>query len=52
MKDWGAPYLDGASEPQYEYIRPKILVEELLDPIPDDIKVWVYNHQVNRIRHL
>ena len=30
-------------EPQYEYIKPKIFVEPLIYPIPQDIKVFYYN---------
>tara|TARA_X000001036_G_scaffold377933_1_gene367993 strand:- start:104 stop:913 length:810 start_codon:yes stop_codon:yes gene_type:complete len=41
IKNWGKVYRK--SEPQYEYIIPKIFVESLVIPIPDDIKIFYYN---------
>ena len=41
IKNWGKIF--NKSEPQYEYIKPKIFVEPLIYPIPEDIKVFYYN---------
>lgn len=41
IKNWGKIF--HKSEPQYEYIKPKIFVEPLIYPIPQDIKVFYYN---------
>lgn len=39
---WKKPY-DRKKQPHYKYIIPKIFVEELIDPIPIDYKVFVFN---------
>lgn len=41
--DWGKPHLAEKFihlEPQYEYTEPKIIIEELILPIPEDIKIF------------
>jgi len=41
MKDFNDKYNN--EEPQYELYTPKIYIEEYIDPIPNDIKVILYN---------
>jgi len=48
MKNWGS--LFSRKEMQYEYITPKIIIEEYIDPIPDDIKIWVHNHKISAVQ--
>jgi hypothetical protein len=43
MKGWDKPYWNKKDEPQYEFTKTKIFVEEFIDPIPPDIKVIVAN---------
>lgn len=42
LYDWLKPYRP-EEEPQYKYIESKIFIEELLYPIPDDYKVFVFD---------
>ncbi|CAM9092269.1 unnamed protein product, partial [Ectocarpus fasciculatus] len=47
IRRWGDPYVDAmgkVTEPWYEHVKPKILIEQLLSPVPDEIKVWVINN--------
>lgn len=47
IRHWGDTYLSNVgtvTEPWYEFIKPKILIEQLQFPVPDDIRVFVYNH--------
>ena len=32
-----------------QYIKPEIFVEELLDPVPPDIRFWTFNGKVGAI---
>ena len=48
LNGWRKPYNPGG-EPWYSYIKPKIFVEELLDPIPPDIRFWTFNGKVGAI---
>lgn len=42
LQSWSRPYCNQEHEPQYEYTTPQVYEEEFIDPIPDDIKVWVH----------
>lgn len=42
LRSWSLPYCNKEHEPQYEFTTPKVYEEEFMDPIPDDIKVWVF----------
>ena len=42
LRSWSLPYCNKDNEPQYEFTTPRVYEEEFMDPIPDDIKVWVY----------
>lgn len=50
LQDWIAHPWNPDVEPQYKYIAPKILVEELLDPIPEDLKFYVFDGKVKLIQ--
>ena len=41
LRSWSLPYSNKDNEPQYEFTTPRVYEEEFIDPIPDDIKVWV-----------
>ena len=43
VKKWGEPFWNKKNEPQYEYTQPKIFIEEYIDPLPEDIKIWFHN---------
>ena len=45
LNEWRGSF-GGELQPQYTYIKPKIFIEELLDPIPPDYKFWVFNGKV------
>jgi hypothetical protein len=48
MSRWGDVY-NNISEPWYEFTKPKILVEQMMEPVPDDIRVHVLNNKVELI---
>ena len=43
--NWGKEFKPD-TEPQYEYTEPKIIVEELILPIPEDIKIFFETRRV------
>ena len=49
LNDWRRPFNPGG-EPWYSYIKPKIFVEELLDPVPQEYKFFVFNGKVKIIQ--
>ena len=47
IRHWGGPFLDPqgrAREYWYELMEPKILIEPLMSPVPDDIRLFVLNN--------
>ena len=42
LRSWSLPYCNKEHEPQYEYTTPQVYEEEFMDPIPDDMEVWVH----------
>jgi len=49
LNDWRRSFNPGGGEPWYAHIKPKIFVEELLDPVPPDIRFWTFNGKVSAI---
>jgi len=45
ISQWGDMY-SYLKEPQYEYTKPKIFIEELIEPIPQDIKLFYLNKKL------
>ena len=43
LKNWKNPRY-GEHEKQYNFTKPRLFVEELIDPIPDDIKIFIYQN--------
>ena len=43
LNDWRRPF-NSSGEPWYQYIKPKIFVEELLDPEPQEYKFFVFKN--------
>lgn len=50
LQDWIAHPWNPDVEPQYKHIPPRIMVEELLDPIPEDLKFYVFDGKVRLIQ--
>ena len=48
LSNWGRAHY--STERFYEFIKPRIFIEEFLDPLPDDIKVFVVHNQVDVIQ--
>ena len=48
LSRWGNIYSN--DEPQYEYTKPKIFIEELIESNLEDIKVFVYNKKIELIK--
>lgn len=47
LKNWMEPY---TLESHYKYIRPLIFTEEYIDPIPSDLKFFVFDGKVNCVQ--
>lgn len=47
LRGWLKPY---TLEPQYKYIKPLVFTEEYIDPIPNDIKFFVFDGKVKCIQ--
>jgi hypothetical protein len=43
LKNWRNPRY-GEHEKQYNFTKPQLYIEELINPIPDDIKIFVYQN--------
>lgn len=43
LKNWKNPGY-GEQEKQYNFTKPQLFIEELIDPIPNDIKIFVYQN--------
>jgi hypothetical protein len=43
LREWVSQPFDPNGQPQYKHIPPKILVEEFLEPIPRDLKFFVFD---------
>jgi FkbM family methyltransferase len=48
ISKWSDPY-NPKTEPFYEYTKPLIFLEEFIENIPNDIKIFVYNNKVQII---
>jgi len=50
LNEWFTNPFNPRKEPQYKHIEPKIFVEELLDPVPTDLKFFVFDGTVRMIQ--
>ena len=49
IEEWKKPF-NPKYEPQYKYIQPKLFLEELFYPVPEDYKFFVFHGKVKVIQ--
>ena len=49
LNDWRRPY-NPAGESWYKYIKPQIFIEEMINPLPKEYKLFLFNGKVEMIQ--